>query len=317
MVLSGSIDLMDSFIDLCCPACGQHPPTGGKNCGALRRSPRLSYKPSVELPLTSNNRLCNDCLNTVERLAMIIDLEDDFDDNESPARSISHNESENNITQLNFLAESDTCDHLQMNYTEEKPETIQNSYDMTTSIYGGGSLVSRIVSPEVSKNVQSTSASVKLCHTCNVKAVPEDFMDHCKRCYAMSFKGIKLKPSDAKTEKNVTASGASAGRCRLCTGVVSNSSHQYCSKCYPAKQRDDAKRIHRELYQKQFRKQPLEPPVQHIPYICTDCGNTIHDCSWKTKCPPCYALVRASIQRKPKLVKPPIKRRFQGKPSYR
>ena len=140
----------------------------------------------------------------------------------------------------------------------------------------------------------------------------EEFMKYCKCCYVMSCNGVKMKPSNANFEKRLKV-----GRCRLCTGAISNSSHQYCLKCYSAKQRDDAKRIQKDLYQKQFKKLHLRQPVQTVPYVCMDCGSTIHDCSWKTKCPPCFAISRTSTQRKPKLIKPPVKRQFQGKPKYR
>jgi hypothetical protein len=265
---------MDSSSESCCQACGQHLSFGtGMHSTPpkqLRRSPRISCSiPSVSLNLkpSFNNRLCSDCLNTVELVAVIEDLDENDADNDSLPRP-----------------------------TE--------------------TFCSRIVSPESSKSRQSINSKSKLCSTCNLRAVPEEFMEYCKCCYARSAKGKKATLTDAPFEKYATTKSTRAGRCRLCTGVVNNSAHQFCAKCYPAKQRDDAKRIQKELYQKQFLKQSKEPPVQHTPYICTDCGGTIHDCSWKTKCPPCYAKVRPSLQGKPKLIKPPFKRLFQGKSKY-
>ena len=168
-----------------------------------------------------------------------------------------------------------------------------------------------MVSPESSKSVRLTSS--KICRICNIRQVPEEFMEYCKRCYALKCKEVELNPLNGKCDTRETAMNTTTGRCRLCTGFIKDPSHQYCFKCYSAKQKDDAKRMQKELYQKQFKKQQQPPAVNRIPYVCMDCGNTIHDCSWKTKCPPCFASIRASVKGKPKLIKPPVKRRFQGK----
>ena len=264
--------------------------------------PAPTDKPESSL----NNQVCSDCLKTTEMLALEIDLDDDYTDKDNSPRSTAANDADNSITQHDALTACSTYDLSQSNYTEQKHETV---YDFS----GVGPVASRIVSPESSKNVQSINSSTKLCCTCNIRATPKQYMEYCNICYALNSKSTILKSLDATFEMTTTAKNTSMGRCRLCTGVVSNFSHQYCLKCYTAKQKDDAKRIKRELYQKQFVKQPIQQPVQNIPYICTDCGNTIHDYCWKTKCPPCYA----SIQKKPKLIKPPIKRQFQGKPKYR
>jgi hypothetical protein len=278
-----------------------------QSCGQRRRSPRTSHDPSVQLKFEHlrNSRLCNDCISAVELAAQMVDLDDT--DSDSLTRD---NETKNSITQHGDIAASrSTSDHIQSSHTELPHE---NFIDETKSIpaTGSGPIVSRIVSPVASKSRQSIKKSSTLCISCNVRTVPEEYMEYCKRCYAKSCKKTK---SDASFEKTVTAK---CNRCRLCTGVVMNASHQYCFKCYTAKQRDDAIRIQRELYQKQFKKESKQQPIQHIPYICMDCGGTIHDCSWKTKCPPCYEKVRASLQGKPKLMKPPIKRQFQQKPKY-
>jgi hypothetical protein len=310
--------LMDSSFESCCLACGQYFTIGvhpqlDKNCGQLRRSRRTSCKPFATLKVepVSNNGLCSDCLHAVESVAVVFAIDDDDNSNNSSARSTTNEADNNIITKHNSLSVSSKHDNSQLNCTEQQHEIFYDLNDFTTSISGGGPVASRIVSPESSK-IQSINGSSKICLTCRVRTVPKEYMMYCNICYGLSSKGINLNASGTPFEKNATT-----GRCRLCSGVVSNSSHQYCLKCYSAKQRDDAKRIKTELFKKQFKKQPLQPPVQHIPYICSDCGNIIHDCSWKTKCPPCFALVRASLQRKPKLIKPPVKRQFQGKPKYR
>lgn len=290
---------MDSTLEPRCQACGQHLltvlppalPTPDRSCGPRRRSTRLSTKPYVTLNAepSSYNCLCFDCLSAVKLLATVVDLDDESVNDSSPQFTDNEADTGNNITLQNACAATSKYDHIQSNSTKNQLASLSGSHDLTTSVSARISAATRIVSPELSKNAPSITQISKLCHNCNVRAVPEEFMKYCKCCYAMSCKGIKMKPSNTNFEKPLKV-----GRCRLCTGAISNSSHQYCLKCYSAKQRDDAKRIQKDLYQKQFKKLHLQQPVQTVPYVCMDCGSTIHDCSWKSKCPPCFALSRTS-----------------------
>ena len=235
--------------------------------------------------ISPSNLLCIDCLNATKLVAEPFDLDDDY-------RYI--NKSTPTSTERNDKDSSIVPHHC-------------GSSSSATSISRSGYISSRIVSPEKASRMQSTSST--LCRTCNEREVPEPFMEYCKRCYALSFKS---KPSDDKYEKKATTNATIPGRCRLCTGVVNNESHQYCLKCYTAKQKDDTKRIQKELLQK-----PPPKPTRHIPYECMDCGATIHDCSWKTQCPPCFAKIRDSVRRKPKLLRPPLRIGLRRKPKYR
>ncbi len=237
----------------------------------------------METEISSSNLLCIDCLNAAKLVAEPFDIDDD-DVKKSTPRS-----TERNVKDCNIVPPY--C----------------GSSSPAKSMSRSGYLASRIVSPEKASRVQSTCS--KLCSTCNEREVPEQFMEYCKRCYALSFKS---NPSDDKYEKKETISATISGRCRLCTGVVSNESHQYCLKCYTAKQRDDARRIQKELLLK-----PPPKPARHIPYECMDCGATIHDCSWKTQCPPCFAKIRDSVRKKPKLLRSPLKIGHRRKPTYR
>jgi hypothetical protein len=307
---------MDPPLELCCEACGYcytiHPaPPQREICRQLRRSPRTSCKPTItsKAVQSTNNVLCTDCLEAIKMLA-IPDDNNDVEKDSTPG-SLANNEIDNFIEQQHdSVPELGVFDHNETDYSYHL-ENSNCSHQLAFSTFNEDLFSSRIVSPESSKSVRLISS--KLCRTCNIREVPEQFMEYCKRCYALNCKGIKFISCSEKHDTRETASSLTTGRCRLCKGFVRNSSHQYCVKCYSAKQKDEAKRIEKELYRKQFKKQPQPPAVDHIPYICVDCGNTIHDCSWKTKCPPCYALTRAAVQGKPKLIKTPAKRRFQVK----
>ena len=295
---------MNSSVEYCCQACGQNLTTGIQQSAPpnrrLRRTARKSCHPSVNSNLlvdsSSNDRLCSDCLDAIKLAALMDDSDDENDDDVDMPTPAGETEADVTIVPHDTLA---------------KPSTQHPNHTVTKSM----STASRIVSPECQKSRQLMSGGSKLCSICNVRAVPEEYMEYCKRCYAQSSKGTKSKPLDATFDKTAaTSTNQKIARCRLCTGVVSNSAHQYCLKCYTAKQRDDSRRIQGELYQNLFKKQPIQ---QHIPYICMDCGGTIRDCSWKTKCPPCFEKFRVSIQGRPKLVKPLVRRPIQRKRKYR
>lgn len=310
---------MNSPLELCCQACGQYytihsVPPERESCRQLRRSPRTSCKPIIPAVAvqSTNSVLCSDCLDTIKLLATSADINDD--ENDTTPGSSATNENDTSIAQHHdSVPDASAYDQNDTDYSKQFIEMSNCSHDkLEFSTSSQGSLASRIVSPESCKSPHLNSS--KMCRACKKREVPEEFMEYCKRCYAMNCKGIN--PFNDGCDKKETASNKTTGRCRLCKGFVKDSSHQYCFKCYSAKQRDDANRIQKELYQKQIRKDPEPPPVDRIPYVCVDCGNKIHDCSWKTKCPPCYALIRAAAQGKPKLIKAPVKGRFQGRNKY-
>jgi hypothetical protein len=149
------------------------------------------------------------------------------------------------------------------------------------------------VSPETKKRAAPTGS--KTCEECHEQEVPEEFMKYCKLCYAKRCRKMREQAgNDAELSSArsilpfaTEATSTTTGKCRLCTGVVLDPSHEYCAKCYAAKQRDDSRRAQKQLYEAEKRK----ASAPRVPFVCIDCGGAIGDDlnGWKTKCRPCYA----------------------------
>jgi hypothetical protein len=319
----------------CCQACGQQIPlqqdvANEHQTNGRRRSSRLASTINKVATSSSSDYLCQDCVEAVNILATQEDC-DLFD----TGRSIDETDSSNvKAMDKNYLGnvpvktppvevptfhsgiKSDVdCDQSQTSSTESNYNVSLHGLDNSipsappneNATIGIGEepdnikIQPTIVSPETSTRAKKCS---KICRNCSERTVPEEIMDYCKRCYA-----IRATEREAKLSLNTTTIATATNRCRLCTGIVHNTSHQYCLKCYLAKQRDDAKREQMNLHQKLKEKTP--PKKVHVPYVCIDCGIEHNGASWKTKCRPCYIQTRGP--KRPKLMPKVVKKLFDRK----
>lgn len=126
------------------------------------------------------------------------------------------------------------------------------------------------------KERERVAGEKKLCSMCDTTV--EEWMDWCKRCYAVRQR--EISPSKGP------------GKCRLCTGVTQYDWQQYCSKCYEAKQRDGAQR-------KRTAIPAADVNTPFVPYTCTECGGEC-SASWMRLCGLCYE--KSPVSKRPKLV---------------
>ena len=126
--------------------------------------------------------------------------------------------------------------------------------------------------PDAPKEKPGGGCNEKLCSTCDAP-VKEEWMDRCKRCYA-------LRPKCSE----VTSASKGPGKCRLCTGATGQDWKEYCHKCYTAKQRDDAQRRRTTAPVAAAAAVANKPFVS---YTCMECGGHCSEC-WMRRCRVCY-----------------------------
>ena len=307
------------------------PTTRSRTCQACGQPSAITNEETSDSSV-HQNVLCSDCLLAVDMVAE----EEDFDNDDAKSddvisdtvhetvtsiylafspkqkldekfrQSLAQGSGENNVVlQLQVKTQRDQSSQGLLYYElldvqNHRPEGTMEPTHVVTPEHrtAGATRYGATVSPYNKK--RDASLVSKKCEDCNKQTVPEEWMQYCKRCYAKRCRKLE---EEAGVSNSPTKVASPPGKCRLCTGAVSDPEYEYCLKCYLAKQRDDARRAEKQVLENA--KRPKVAPLR-VPFVCVTCGGAIHDCSWKTQCPSCYRSnpepKRPRLLRKPKRV---------------